>query len=176
MYVDDVKLAGNTENIEPTWTILMEDVHLENQHIGVALIESVKLVTTLWQTAEMCSNPGFRPEQKKNNRPELQGHLMPKRYLHSPMTWKVMQRSVERYCELANKTTQQFSKSQRHALTTINPKKKKWDRLENCEKLCSQIVLKCLDFARIGKPDILWSVNKYCDKRLARDLGHSSYK
>ena len=30
MYVDDIKLAGKTENIEPTWKILMEDVDLEN--------------------------------------------------------------------------------------------------------------------------------------------------
>ena len=44
--------------------------------------------------------------------------------------------------------------------------------------VCSQIVLKCLYLARIGRPDILWSVNKLaravtkwtkaCDKRLAR--------
>ena len=27
-------------------------------------------------------------------------------------------------------------------------------------KVCSQIVLKCLNLARIGTPDILWSVNK----------------
>ena len=28
MCVDDIKLAGKTENIEPTWKILMEDVDL----------------------------------------------------------------------------------------------------------------------------------------------------
>ena len=28
VYVDDIKLAGKTENMEPTWTILMEDVDL----------------------------------------------------------------------------------------------------------------------------------------------------
>ena len=42
----------------------------------------------------------------------------------------------------------------------------------------SHIVVKCVYFARIGRPDILWSVNKLtravtkwtkaCDKRLAR--------
>ena len=45
-------------------------------------------------------------------------------------------------------------------------------------KVCSQIVLKCFYLARIGRPDILWSVNKLalsitkwtkaCDKRLNR--------
>ena len=43
-------------------------------------------------------------------------------------------------------------------------------------QICSQIVLKCLYLARIGRPDILWPVNrlarsitkwtKVCDKRL----------
>ena len=28
MHVDDIKLAGKTENIEPTWKILMTDVDL----------------------------------------------------------------------------------------------------------------------------------------------------
>ena len=42
-------------------------------------------------------------------------------------------------------------------------------------KVCSQMVLKCLYLARIGRPDFLWSVNKLaravtkwtkaCDKR-----------
>ena len=46
----------------------------------------------------------------------------------------------------------------------------------------SQIFLKCLNLARIGRPDILWSVNKLargvtkwtraCDKRLARLLSY----
>ena len=45
-------------------------------------------------------------------------------------------------------------------------------------KVCSQIVLKCLYLARIGRPDILWSVSKLarsitkwtkaCDKRICR--------
>ena len=51
-------------------------------------------------------------------------------------------------------------------------------QLENCLKVCSQIVVKWLHLARIGRPDILWSVNKLarsitkwtkaCDKRLNR--------
>ena len=48
--------------------------------------------------------------------------------------------------------------------------------------VCSQIVLKCLFLARIGRPDILLSVNKLaraatkwtraCDKRLARLIAY----
>ena len=49
-------------------------------------------------------------------------------------------------------------------------------------KVCSQVVLKCLYLARIGRPDILWSVNKFaravpkwtraCDRRLAPLLSY----
>ena len=49
-------------------------------------------------------------------------------------------------------------------------------------QVCSQIVLKCLYLARIGRPDILWSVNKLarsitkwtkaCDKRLNRLISY----
>ena len=51
-------------------------------------------------------------------------------------------------------------------------------------QVCSQIVLKCLNLARIGRPDILWSVNKLarpitkwtkaCDKRLNRLISYIS--
>ena len=49
-------------------------------------------------------------------------------------------------------------------------------------QVCSQIVLKCLDLTRIGRPHILWSVNtlarsitkwtKACDKRLCRLISY----
>ena len=49
-------------------------------------------------------------------------------------------------------------------------------------QVCSQIVLKCLYLARIGRPDILWSVNKLapsitkwtkaCDRRLNRLISY----
>ena len=58
---------------------------------------------------------------------------------------------VERYGEPANKTTNNNTKSQYHALTTTNSKKKKWDLSENS----------IVHLARIGRPDILWSVNKF---------------
>ena len=41
---------------------------------------------------------------------------------------------VERYCELANKTTQQLYKVSTHASMTTTSKKKKQNLLENCHK------------------------------------------
>ena len=53
-----------------------------------------------------CLNREFlREEQKNFHSPKI---LV---FLHGRITWWVMQRSVwERYCELANKTTQQLYK------------------------------------------------------------------
>ena len=71
---------------------------------------------------------------------------------------------VERYCELANKTTQQLHKVSTPCIDDHHFKEetKSVGKMSNT---CSQIVLKCLYLARIGRSDILWSVNK-----LARSL------
>ena len=55
-------------------------------------------------------------------------------------------------------------------------------RLRSCQKFAHTIVLKCLYLARIGRPDILWSVNKLaravtkwtqaCDKPPARWISY----
>ena len=106
-------------------------------------------------------------------------------FLHGLMTWLVMQRSVwNDYCELANKTTPQLYKVSTpciddHHFKEEEEETKSVGKLSNA---CSQIVLKCLYLARIGRPDILWSVNKLarsitkwtkaCDKRLNRLISY----
>ena len=89
---------------------------------------------------------------------------------------------VERYCELANKTTQQLYKVSSPCLDDHHFKEEETKSVGELSNTCSQIVLKCLHLARIGRPDILWSVNKLarsitkwtkaCDKRLNRLISH----
>ena len=83
---------------------------------------------------------------------------------------------VERYCELANKTIQQHFQVSTPCIDDHHFKE------EELSKVSSQIVLKCLYLARIGRPDILWSVNKLarsitkwtkaCEKRLSRLISY----
>ena len=85
---------------------------------------------------------------------------------------------VERYCELANKTTQQLYKVSTPCIDDHHFKEEEMKLVGELSHVCSQIVLKCLYLARIGRLDILWSVNKLarsitkwtkaCDKRLNR--------
>ena len=97
---------------------------------------------------------------------------------------------VERYCELANKTTRQLYKVSTPCIDDHHFKEEEVKSVGELSRVCSQIVLKCLYLARIGRLDILWSVNKLarsitkwtkaCDKRLNRLISYihhtSEYK
>ena len=92
------------------------------------------------------------------------------------------EKCVERYCELVNKTTQQLYKVSTPCIDDHHFKEGETKSVGELSHVCSQIVLKCLYLARIGRPDILWSVNKLarsitkwtkaCDKRLNRSISH----
>ena len=95
------------------------------------------------------------------------------------MTWLVMQRNVwNDNCELANKTTQQLYKVSTPCIDDHHFKEEEMKSVGELSHVCSQTVLKMFFLARIGRPDILWSVNKLarsitkwtkaCDKRLNR--------
>ena len=89
---------------------------------------------------------------------------------------------VERCCELADKTTQQLYKVSTPCIDDHHFKEEGMKSVGEVSKVCSQIVLKCSYLARVGRPDILWSVNKLarsitewtkaCDKRLNRLISY----
>ena len=96
------------------------------------------------------------------------------------------QKCVERYCELANKKVGQLYKVSTPCIDDHHFKEKEWKSVEELSKVCSQIILKCLYLARIGRPDVLWSVNKLarsitkwtkaCDKRLNRLISYIHHR
>ena len=89
---------------------------------------------------------------------------------------------VERYCELVNRKTQQLYKVSTPCIDDHHFKEEELKSMGELSKVCSQIILKYLYLARIGRPDILWSVNKLarsitkwtkaCDKRLCRLISY----
>ena len=94
----------------------------------------------------------------------------------------MQRRCVERYCELANRTTQQLYKVSTPCIDDHHFKEEEIKSVGELSQVCSQIVLKCLYLARIGELDILWSVNKLarsitkwtkaCDRRLNRLISY----
>ena len=89
---------------------------------------------------------------------------------------------VERYCEFSNKTNQQLYKVSTPCIDDHHFKEEELKSVGELSKVCSRILLKCLYLARIGRPDILWSVNKLarsitkwtkaCDKLLSRLISY----
>ena len=67
---------------------------------------------------------------------------------------------VEIYCEFANETTEQLFQVATPCLDDHHFKEEEMGSVGDLSKVCSQIVLKCRNLACIGRPDILWSVNK----------------
>ena len=92
---------------------------------------------------------------------------------------------VERYCEFANITTQQFFKVATPCLDDHQCKEEENESVGELTTVCSHIFLKCLHLACIGRLDFLWSVNKLAravtkwtksyDKRLARLISYINH-
>ena len=76
----------------------------------------------------------------------------------------------ERYYELANKTTQQLYKVSTPCIDDHHFKEEETKSVGELSQVCSQIVLKCLYLARIGRLDILWSVNKLARSRSKKEV------
>ena len=139
VYVDDNKLNGQKQNINPTWIVLMKDVglveptsFLDHVYMGCTQREcqiSKDIVDNYRSMFESRTSAGSENYQKQ----KPQGNLMPKLSLHGPMTWKVMQRKALK--DIANwriKQRNNNTKSQRHSWMTINlMKTKKMDLLKN---------------------------------------------
>ena len=110
------------------------------------------------KSTEKCSNHEILLEQLKNYQG---GKNCTQRRWHGPTTWKDMLHFALR--DIANWPTERqssFSKSQVLAWMTIISRNRNSQSVGELSKACSQIVLKCLYLARIGRLDILWSVNK----------------
>ena len=89
---------------------------------------------------------------------------------------------VERYCKLSNNTTQQLYKVSTLCIDDQHFQEEEMKSFGELSQVCSQIVPKSSHLARIGRPDMLWSVNKLarsitkwtkaCDKRLNRLISY----
>ena len=187
MYVDDITLAGKKQNINPMWKVLNKEVDLGEptyflDHAYLRCTQSKDVVDnyrtmfesriSAGETEKLPCSENFRISSWYY---DMSGHA---------------KKCVERYCELPNKTTQQLYKVSTPCVDDHHFKEEELKSVGELSKVCSQIVLKCLYLARIGRPDIILSVGKIarsitrwtkaCDKRLSRLISYihhtSEYK
>ena len=183
MYVDDIKLPEKKQNIDPMWKVLNKQVDLGEptsslDHVYLECTqmqcETRKDIVDNYRT--MFESRISAGAKEKTTKPaNTESFYVVPRYGRS-----CQEVCVERYCELANKTTQQLYKVSTPCIDDhqVKEEEEEMKSVGEMSDVCSQMVLKCVYLARIGRPDILWSVNKLaraitkwtraCDKRLAR--------
>ena len=160
VYVDDIKLAGKEQNLDPMWSLLNKEVDLGEP---TSFLDHVYLGCTQRQ-CEISKNTVDNYRTMFESRISAGGVEklpFPQNLRISSWSYDMAghaKKCVERYCELANKTTQQLYKVSTPCIDDHHFKEEEeMKSVGELSHVCSQIVLKCLYLARIGRPDILRS-------------------
>ena len=125
MYVDDIKLAGKKQNLDPMWKVLNKEIDLGER---TSFLDHVYLGCTQRQ----CK---ISKDVVDNYRTMFESRISAGRAEKLPC--------VERYCELANKTTQQLYKVSTPCIDDHHFKEEEMKSVGELSHVCSQIVLKC---------------------------------
>ena len=183
MYVDDIKLAGKKQNLDPMWKVLSREVDLGEP---TSFLDHMYLGCTQRQceTSKDIVDNYRTMSESRISAGGVEKLPFPQNLRISSWSFDMAghaKKCVERYCELANKTTQQLYKVSTPCIDDHHFTEEETKSVGELSNTCSQI-LKCLNLARVGRPDILWSVNKLarsitkwtkaCDKRLNRLISY----
>ena len=154
VFVVDVKLAGKKQNIDPMWKLLNKEVDLgeptsfpDHVYLGCTqrqceiskdIVDNHRTMFESRISAEGVEKLPFPQNLRISSWSyDMAGHA---------------KKCVERYCELANRTTQQLCKVSTSRIDDHHFKEEELKSVGDSSKVCSQIVLKCLYLARIGGP------------------------
>ena len=190
MHVGDIKFAGKKQNLDPMWKLLKQEVDLGEP---TSFLDHVFLGCTQRQ-CDISKNivDNYRTMfESRISAGRVEKLPFPQNLRISSWSYDMAghaKKCVERYCEFANKSTQQLYKVSTPCIDYHHFKEEEMKSVGELPQVCSQTVLKCLYLARIGRPDILWSGfarsitkwTKACDKRLNRLISYihhtSEYK
>ena len=139
MYVDDIKLAGKKQNIDPMWKVLNREVDLgeptsflDHENLGCTqrqcelskdIVDNYRTMFESRISAAYSENFRFSSWSY-----DMEGHA---------------KKCGERYCESANKTTQQLYKVSTPCIDDHHFKEDELKSVGELSQVCSQIVLKC---------------------------------
>ena len=177
VYVDDIKMARKKQNLAPMWNKLMKNVDIDEPHFFlivctcVARNESANQIKKSLNNVGRCFESRFLQEEQKitgvaktsrTNRSVVLRHGG----TCSQMRWAILRSGKQE----SGAIVQSFMPLPGWLSTQAGSTRISWRIVKRLFK----IVLKCLYLARIGRPDILWSVNKLaaCDRRLARLISY----
>ena len=168
--VDDIKLAGEKQNIDPMWNVPLKEVDLGEptsflDHVYFDCTQrdcqiSRDIVDNYRKMFESSISAGAKESYF------VQGNLT-QTSPFGPMMWQVMQmKCVERYCELAIKTTQQLYKVTTPCLDDHQFKEEELGSVGELSKVCSQTVKTSLVF------DTHWQTRHSMDNKQTCTSSH----
>ena len=188
VFVDDITMAGQKQNVAPMCKKLMKIVDsdeptscLDRVYLGCTQRDCKPNATIIEQKTKMFESrisagatiiAGVAKKTSRANRSVVlrRGRTCSKNALSDTVNWQT------------RKWSNQLYKVSSLCLDDHQFKQDKLESVGELSEVCSQIVLKCLYLARIGRPDILWSVSKLarsvtkwieaCDRRLARLISY----
>ena len=142
----DIKLAGKKQNIDPMWKVLNKEVDLgeptsffDNVYLGYTQrqCEISKDIFDNYRTM-------FESRISAGATEKLPCSENLRIFSWSYDIERHAKKCVERYCELANKTTRQLHKVSTPCIDVHHLKEEELKSVGDLSKVCSQIVLKCL--------------------------------
>ena len=181
VYVDDIKFTGKKQNLDSMWKLLNKEVDLGER---ISFLDHVYLGL---HSKKMRSKPRYCGQLQNHVRIEnfcerrTEKLPFPQNLLIS--SWSYDMAGHAKKCvwnDIVSWQTRIHNNSAKYSpcIDDHHFKEEETKSVGELSNTCSQIVLKCLYLARIGRPDILWSVNKLarsitkwtkaCDKRLNR--------
>ena len=181
VYVDDIKLAGKKQNMNPMWRVFNKELDLGEP---TSFLDHENLGCTQRQceiSKDIVDNYRAMFESRIS---AVRTEKLPFSENMSISSWSYdmeghAKKCVERYCELANRTTEQLHKVSTPCIDDHHFKEEEKKSVGELSQVCSQIVLKCVYLARIGRPDIVWSLarsitkwTKACDKPSSRLISY----
>ena len=188
VHVDDIKVTGKKQNLDPMWKVLNKEVDLVQTNI-LPWSCILGLHSTTMRNKQGYCEQLQNHVRISNSSGETEKLSFPQNLRISSWSCAIeghAKKYGERYCELVNKTTQQLYKVSTSCIDDHHFKEEEMKSVGDLSQVCSQIVLKCSFLARIGQSYILWSVNKLarsikkwvkaCGKRLNRlisDIHHT---
>ena len=146
VHVDDIKLAGKKQNLDPMWKVLNKEVDLGEP---TSFLDHVYLGCSRRQ-CEICKDIVDNYRTMFESRISAAGAEklpFPQNIRISSWSYDVVghaKKCVERYCELANKTTQQLYRVSTPCIDYHHFKEEEMESVGELSQVCSQIVLKCL--------------------------------
>ena len=188
--MDDIKLAGKNNNIDPMWKVLDKEVDLGEptsflDHVYLGCTQrQCEISKMLWIKTEPCLDPEFPQEQLKNYhaRKIFEFH-------HGPSTWKGMPRNVwnDLWVGKQDDSTTLQSINSMHWWPSFQRRIEICWRIATCMlSICSEMIILGTDwttwYSVVSKQTctIDYEIDRSCDKRLSRLISYihhtSEYK